>query len=216
MGRAEGSVPSPLTPPARERAFKEAQDRYEQRTGRGSGWVGDVVDPPSPRQEPRPTSGHPGRTGLIDWARQDRLARTIGRRGEEAVVAAERRRLERLGFDPRAVVGDPARSSCHHTTGRASTTTARSSTSRSRPQPARRDRPLHRQRSGVAARCRAAVALLHLPVVDAGSAVPRIVRYRDPIGRVTRGQAVLSVQGARMAFGDRGESLTAAEPDGRA
>ncbi len=45
-----------------------------------------------------------GPAGPVDFARREQIQRRIGRRGEEAAYYGERRRLERMGFDPNAVV----------------------------------------------------------------------------------------------------------------
>jgi hypothetical protein len=56
---------------------------------------------------PPPASGAGGTGGgygLIDWEHRERMARTYGRRGEEAALLYERSRVAALGFDAQEVV----------------------------------------------------------------------------------------------------------------
>lgn len=144
--------------------------------------------------------GGGGPAGSINWEHHERMSRTYGRRGEEAAMAFERKRVASLGFNPDEVV--VWESEAHELMSydirsvddkggviyiEVKATAASDE-----------DEPFEISAAELS------FGMSHRPryyvyrVVDVRSAKPKILRYHDPIGAIEEGRGAVRVTGAKM------------------
>lgn len=152
-------------------------------------------------------SGSLGPAGPVDFDRKNRNQHRIGRRGEEIVLAVERRQLEDNGMDPAVVVWRSERNpfapydvESLAEDGQRIYIEVKSTTS-SEP-----TEPFEISEAELRWAVQKADRYFIYRVTDVLTAVPRITRFADPIGLLRRGHAALRVSGARMAFETLDES----------
>lgn len=167
-----------------------------------------VEDADTGDARPRPTrsarGGGLGPEGPVDHEGTDQRSRLIGRRGEEAVVAAERKRVAAFGGDPDVVYWRSERNplapfdvesldddgqrifiEVKSTSGDDPTT------------------PFLVSHGELLEALRLRSRYFIYRVTEVDTARPRIHRYRDPAGLLIEEHANLSMAGARMWFGGR-------------
>jgi len=148
--------------------------------------------------------------GRIDWEHLERMRRTYGRRGEQAAIAFERRRVAGLGFDPDEVV--IWESELHElatydirsvdSTGGVIYIEVKAAAAADESSPFEISAP--ELSFGMSNRPRYYV----YRVIDVRSANPTILRYHDPIGAIERGHGAIRVTGAKMYLAPDPEEVT--------
>jgi hypothetical protein len=141
----------------------------------------------------------PRTTDISDWQRLEHDSRRHGRRGEEAVFGSERRRLVELGYDPDAVVWQSQKDEFSDydiasldDDGQRFYLEVKSTTGDDESAPFQisagelRSALRHRSRYFI------------YRVINVTAASPKIVRYRDPIGRFQAAEATLNLGNAWM------------------
>ena len=142
-----------------------------------------------------------GPSGSFDHEAAYRLRRTIGRRGEQAVFEAERRRMMGLGRDPGVVVWRSRDNEyaqydieSQDEEGQLIYIEVKSTTSDDPSDPFE----ISEAELLLALQKRSRYYLYR--VTSAHSALPQIERYQDPIGRLQQNTATLRLSGARLTF----------------
>lgn len=149
----------------------------------------------------RPVGGGLGPPGPVDHERRKRLQRTIGRRGEQAVFEAERRRVQGSGQDPERVMW---RSEVHpfapydiesiDADGHTMHIEVKS-TSGDDPY-----EPFEISHAELMWALRHRSRYYIYRVTNAHQAAPTISRFQDPVALLREGSAELGLSGARLAF----------------
>jgi hypothetical protein len=145
-------------------------------------------------------SGGGGPAGSINWEHYERMGRTYGRRGEEAAMAFERRRVLSLGFNPDEVV--VWESEVHELMNYDIRSVDDSGGIIYIEVKATAENDEHAPFEISAAEL--SFGMSHRPryfiyrVVDVRSAKPKILRYHDPIGAIEEGHGAIRVTGAKM------------------
>jgi hypothetical protein len=144
--------------------------------------------------------GGGGPAGSINWEHHERMGRTYGRRGEEAALAFERRRVRSLGFNADEVV--IWESEAHELKNYDIRSVDESGGVIYIEVKATAANDEHEPFEISAAEL--SFGMSHRPryyvyrVVDVRSAKPRILRYHDPIGAIQEGHGAIRVTGAKM------------------
>lgn len=168
----------------------------------------DIEEAETGSARPRPTRGGSGAgvgpTGPVDHEGSDQFNRLIGQRGEKAVVAAERKRVSQFGGDPDVVFWRSERNPLAPYDIESLDEDGQriyievKSTSGDDP-----TAPFLISHGELLEALRLRSRYFVYRVTEAGTATPRIFRYRDPAGLLAEEQANLTMAGARMWFGSR-------------
>lgn len=150
--------------------------------------------------------GHRNRgTGqAIDWEDRERLSRIYGHRGESVVYETERRRLERLGADPNAVVWESQRNELADFDIKSLDDDRQviyievKSTSGSD-----ESAPFEISDAELRMALKWRSQYFIYRVTDVSSPSPRVVRFRDPLGRIANEMGAIHALSARMELSNR-------------
>jgi len=142
-----------------------------------------------------------GPAGPVDFAQRERVQRRIGRRGEEAAYAAERQRLENIGFDPNAVIWRADRNpyapfdiESLDEDGQRIFIEVKSTTADDPGE------PFEISEAELRHALKEGERYFVYRVTETHTARPTVTRYEDPLRLVRLGHAEIRLSGARLAF----------------